>query len=241
MSWSELQDVYVKRGIVVVLGAGVSVGCGLPAWPDLLQRVIAQYLNDEVQVGDLRAHELSLPAIASLIEERMPDRHAFVEAVRDALYRGFPFYPAGVDKGNRRAFVRHIQETNPTLRTVAALCAIPSSSGRTFDANPRVHGLVTFNLDALLQAYVYAHFEKRLLRTVERPSAGSIPGKISIYHMHGFLRFDRAKGDLSKEAPDAVVLTEQDYFDFFNQPTSLFNYTFLYLLREHPCCFIGRV
>ena len=57
--------------------------------------------------------------------------------------------------------------------------------------------------------------------------------------MHGFLRFDQGRGDLTKEAPDAVVLTKQDYFDFFNQPTSLFNYTFLYLLREFPCCFIG--
>lgn len=57
--------------------------------------------------------------------------------------------------------------------------------------------------------------------------------------MHGFLRFDQAARDLSKNAPDAAVLTEQDYFEFFNDPMSLFNYTFMYLLREPPCLFIG--
>ena len=36
-----------------------------------------------------------------------------------------------------------------------------------------------------------------------------------------------------------VGLTEHEYFDFFNAPTSLFNYTFLHLLREYSCLFIG--
>ncbi len=57
--------------------------------------------------------------------------------------------------------------------------------------------------------------------------------------MHGFLRFDVDGDDPSEEAADQIVLTEQEYFDFFNRPTSLFNYTFLYLLREYPCLFVG--
>jgi len=57
--------------------------------------------------------------------------------------------------------------------------------------------------------------------------------------MHGYLRFDKYSGDRTKEAPDVLVFTEQEYFDFFNQPNSLFNYTFLYLLREYSCLFIG--
>src|SRR6185437_9069910 len=97
--------------------------------------------------------------------------------------------------------------------------------------NSLIHGIVTFNLDALLQAYVRARYGRHLLRTTERASAGKKPHTISLYHMHGHLRFDEMAGDLTKEAPDAVVLTEQDYFDFFNNPNSMFNYTFLYLLR----------
>lgn len=239
MSWKALEEDYQTGGLVLVLGAGVSVGCELPNWTNLMQRLLTDDLGDDIAVSELQAHGLSLPAIASLIEERMANRRTFVERARAALYRDFPFYPDGINKSNRRGYVRHIRETNSTLHAIGALCAVRNPGRRTYSANPRIHALVTFNLDALLQAYVYARFEKRLLRTVERPSAWPIPGKINIYHMHGYLRFDQSRGDPTKEAPDAAVLTEQDYFDFFNQPTSLFNYTFLYLLREFPCCFIG--
>lgn len=60
-----------------------------------------------------------------------------------------------------------------------------------------------------------------------------------VYYMHGLLRFDQRANDPDKEAADKLVFTEQEYFDFFNDPTGEFNYTFLYLLREHPCLFIG--
>lgn len=237
MSWQELQTIYNERGLVLVLGSGVSAGCGLPTWAELLQQLFDD-LQTGLRVSDLETH-LSLPAIASLIVERLGDHKKFVSKVRDILYQKMPYYPNGVDKRNHTAYVHYIEETNPTLHAIAALCAVRNPDSSTYSANPNIHAIVNFNLDGLLQAYVFARYQKRLLRTVERASAGSIDGKISTYHMHGFLRFDKHGDDLSKNAPDAVVLTEQDYFDFFNQPTSLFNYTFLYLLREYPCLFIG--
>ena len=241
MSWKKLAETYAREGIFLALGAGVSVGSQLPNWRDLIQRLVSIHLDSggSKLFEDLRDHDLSLPVIASLLEEHSPDRSEFIKRVREALYRDFPYFPEGITKSNRRRFVQNIQKTNPTLRAVAGLCAIPSENRRTYEANKRIQAIVTFNLDALLQAYVYARYEKRLLRTIERPSASRNPEKISIYHMHGFLRFDPKAGDPSKEAPDAAVLTEQDYFDFFNEPTSLFNYTFLYLLREFSCLFIG--
>lgn len=85
--------------------------------------------------------------------------------------------------------------------------------------------------------------------TVERASAGPyaqsesergsfVPRRINIYHLHGYLRFDKKAGEPRKET-DKITLTEQDYFDVFNDPTSIFNYTFLHLLREWTCLFIG--
>lgn len=243
MSWEKLHEAYVREGIFLALGAGVSIGSQshLPNWRDLIQRLVSIHLDigDNNLFEDLQNQGFSLSVIASLLQERSSDRSEFIERVRGALYRDFPYFPDGVTKSNRRRFVRYIKDTNPTLHSVASLCAIPSENQRTYEANKRIQAIVTFNLDALLQAYVYARYEKRLLRTIERPSASRNPEKINIYHMHGFLRFDPKAGDPSKEAPDSAVLTEQDYFDFFNEPTSLFNYTFLYLLREFSCLFIG--
>lgn len=241
MSWKKLGEIYAQDGIFLALGAGVSVRSRLPNWHDLVQRLASVYLDkgDHKLFEDLKTHGFSLPVIASLLEEHSSDRSEFIKRVREMLYRDLPYFPEGITKSNRRKFVQDIQDTNPTLHSIARLCAIARENGRTYGPNQRIQAIVTFNLDALLQAYVYARYEKRLLRTIERPSASRNPEKINIYHMHGYLRFDPKAGDLAKEAPDAAVITEQNYFDFFNEPTSLFNYTFLYLLREFSCLFIG--
>jgi len=189
-----------------------------------------------------------------------------VEEVRKALYRQFPFHPNGVTKGNPARYVKFIEqgvleteagsqeaEPNHTLHSVGAFCTVwrqpKTEGGSPFFVNPKVNAVVTLNMDALLQSYVYARTRKHLLRTVERPSARRYSDRINVYHIHGYLHFDTRHADLSRDkplkekrlrdAPDAVVLTEQDYYDFYNNPNSLFNYTFLYLLREYSCLFVG--
>ncbi len=204
-----------------------------------MRRLSVDLLAGGTELDGLRQFGFTLPAIAGILRSRCPSDNDFAEKVRQALYRDFPFFPGGVGKTNRSEFVQYMKGNNPTLRAIASLCAMRYPGGRLFSCNPGIRAIVTFNLDALLQAYVYARYEKRLLRTVERASASHDPNKISIYHMHGFLRFDDKRGDATKEAADKLVFTEHAYFDFFNSPTSMFNYTFLHLLREVPCLFMG--
>ncbi len=239
-SWAALATQYRERGVVLVLGSGTSAGCNIPTWADLMQRGLD--LADPkhgLEVRSLQEQGLSLPTIASLIAERSGSREAFIEHMRNALYQDFLFYPHDVDKSNRRQFVHYIHANNSTLRAIGAMCARRIPETDTYEANPHIAAVVNFNLDALLQTYIYARYHKRLVRTVERASAAPIKDKISVYQMHGYLAFGMQKGDSTVEAADAAVLTEQDYFDFFNQPNSLFNFTFLYLMREYACCFIG--
>ena len=94
-------------------------------------------------------------------------------------------------------------------------------------------------MDALLQTYVSAFSTKHLIRTVERPSAEPKEKAINLYHMHGYLHFNPNERSQEVDSAEGVVLTELDYYDFFNKPNSMFNYTFLYLLREYACLFIG--
>jgi hypothetical protein len=75
-------------------------------------------------------------------------------------------------------------------------------------------------------------------RTIEKPAATSQHARVNIYHVHGFLRFDHRIKRPDKESV-SLVLSEDEYFDFFNAPTELFTYAFLARLRENPCLFIG--
>ena len=173
-----------------------------------------------------------------MIEERSGSRAEFVERVRDALYAEFPFYRAGVEGDDRKRFLDDVERDNKTLRAVAALC-VRRDKGARYSPNRQIRAVISLNLDQLLQKYIRARYRRRLLRTIESPSASSNPERIGIYHIHGFLRFDRKAGEKRKEGAYAMVLTEQDYFNVYNDPLSVFNYTFMYHLRESACLFVG--
>ena len=241
LTWNHLEESYREKGLVLVLGAGVSLQCGLPSWEDLLKKLAARCFGAKggLLFDELRELGYDLPAIAGMIQNSSPSDQKYSELVREALYEEFPFFQGGIDKNNRDEFILYVQTRNPTMRAVASLCARGDAEGKHYTINPLIHGVVTLNVDSVLQAFSYARYKARLLHTVGRPAAETRPDKINTYHMHGYLRFGKGMGDLAKEAPDALVFTEQEYFDFFNRPNSLFNYTFLYLLREYLCLFVG--
>ena len=239
-SWERLSDSYHRDGIVLILGSGVSVCSGLPKWDALVERLAADGVPD---VGkelfyQFREFGLSLPVIASIIKERAGSRTDFVERVRDALYCDFPFYRTRIEGAARRSFCSHVQDNNTTLRAVSAFCVTAGEQGR-FSPNRKVRAVISLNIDHLLQVYERARYRNRLLRTIESPSASSNAEKINLYHMHGLLRFDHKARVRWKEGAYGLVLTEQDYYDMYNDPLSVFNYTFMYFLREATCLFIG--
>lgn len=255
-----LMEAYKWNGIALVLGAGVSFASNIPSWKYLLHRV-AKNKREAAVFNQLEKKDFPLTVIASYLQEQFDIRNDFVEAVRDALYEDFPFKDrkAGKDtSGEIRDFIRYGDVKseykkpgvrycpNLTLRGIGALCTVKrlgkNKEGKLVPrnfANPKIRAIVTLNMDSLLQTYISAFSTKRLVRTVERASAVPFPDCINLYHMHGYLHFNEKENSQIRDAVEAVVLTEQDYYDFYNQSNSMFNYTFLYLLREHPCLFIG--
>jgi hypothetical protein len=239
--WNQLTDACSETGVVLCIGAGVSAGCRLPNWSELLRRLAIHCWGAEA--GAERFEQLidsgvSLPAIAGILEHKRP--HDFSDLIRQALYRDFPFFPKYKRDRDRDEFIRFVTDNNMTMRTVAAMCASKREHKNEFRPNPAIRAVLNLNLDSVLTSFARARYRTRIFRTVERASKGARPGLISMYHIHGHLTFDESKfGKLRREGPDLRVLTEQDYFDFFNRPNSIFHYTFLYLLREHSCLFVG--
>ena len=237
--WRQLNKDYEENG-ALALEAGVSVRCDLPDWRALLERITISCYGDE---GEKRFHEIladgyPLPAIGGILESECPAGCSFAQIIRDALYDKFPYYENAGRDFNPAEFVSFVKANNYTLSTVAALCAVKQSSA-SYAANPRIHAIVNSNFDATLREYARARYRTSIVRTVERPSARAIPGRINMYHVHGFFQFRIEEQTPDKEAPDIRVFTEHDYFDFFNRPNSFFNYTLLFTLRQHNTLFIG--
>jgi hypothetical protein len=258
MDWATLAETYNHHGIALVLGAGISYNSNIPTWDHLLERMVEKYVKggSKALYRSLKKNGMSNTMIASLIEEHCKQRDKFIDNMRDTLYEDFPFYKTRFDRYNHWNFVQYVREgivpekyrkgkkkytPNSTLRSVGALCLIKEKQKENsrFETNPKIHAVATLNVDALLQTYIFTLTTSPLMRTVEDSAANVYPGQINLYHMHGYLHYAPGETDSSVSSSEGIVLTEQDYFDFFNRPNSIFNYTFLYLLREYSCLFIG--
>lgn len=236
--WENIASDYASRGLVLVLGAGISVASGFPNWGELLRRLGERCMGPAGSDLVLHLHEAgySYGMIAGVLKSSNRAGTSFVELVRDELYRDFPFYKRL--RVSKDKLVSSVKKANPTLRAVGALCAVRNVSGE-FEPNPQIHAIVNFNLDAVLRRYTEYRYDRIILRTVERASADASSTKINTYHIHGFLQFELSKiGDRELEA-DTIVLAEDEYFDFFGKPFGMFSYTMLHMLREHPCLFVG--
>ncbi|MEA2692496.1 MAG: hypothetical protein QOJ16_1883 [Acidobacteriota bacterium] len=245
MGLERICEVYRERGLVLALGAGVSSGSGIPIWTALLERVaeVACHTDGPRLVSRLRGAGFSLPAIAAILEREYEEETEFREVVREALYRDFPLRGKGGNPEAERELVAHTLDANTTLNAAAAFCAVPGEDG-AFVRNPRLHAIVNFNLDALFSAFVLAKFkgkvhqERGLVLTVERATRASTLDRVSVYHPHGYLRFETGSGG-PEDALDQLIFTEHQYFDFYDNPYSSFSSTVMFLLREHPWLFVG--
>lgn len=248
--WNLLSRYYQDRGLVLVLGAGISTGSNLPGWKEMLLRVGEKcWAKDGRQkVEKLIDAGMSLPAVAGVLQSECGNSALlFQRQLKRALYRDFPFREQALQPKRRATQFRELVDfvhgrapdapRNSTLAAVAAFCVRQGEDGR-FAANPQVHAVVTSNVDALLRTYVRARYGEWLLGTVESARRTRRTGKMPTYYMHGFLRYYTRVREVDDE-PSPCVFTEEEYFDFFNRPYSVFNYTLLYLLREYPCVFVG--
>jgi hypothetical protein len=236
--FSVLADEYSKRGIVLCLGSGVSRSSNIPDWRELLRRLAgrawperpAQFHEDLLNSG------FSLPAICSILQGQLGE--AFVQAIREELYRDFPFFNKPKVAAERKRIVKDVRMGNLTLRAVAAMCT--RRVGDHYERARNVRAIVNLNFDVLLRTYMRERYRAYLLRTVERPDASISRQKIPTYHAHGLIHFDPSRfNDLDEESPDLMVFTEQQYFDFFGRPFTVFSYTMMSLLREYSFVFIG--
>jgi hypothetical protein len=230
-----LLKAYRQRHFALGLGAGVSKASGLPDWQELLCRVADALPGfGRESAEQLLKQSFDATAVATILRSRAEGDRPFADLVRDALYRHFT-YPSPLKVGLDADFASHIRRTNGTLHAVGTLCAVRAADDK-FEPNPLLRAVVTLNMDALLQMYTRARFG-HIVRTTERASASASRDKVHCYHLHGYMK--RQAQESHREAPDRLVLTEQQYFDVVANVHGFVTYALLHLLREHRFLFIG--
>jgi SIR2-like domain len=255
-----LTQQYKNDGLVLFLGAGVSVDSGIPNWPKLVDAVLEKSGLAPGEIDDVKKALPSYIAQFELADRRLG--HAgFIRAVYECLYEkmackplleNIPLkYEAQVGWGGWGGVFKALQ-ANKTLEAVGNLLITDDEIKPR--RNPQIHAVLTFNADTLLELFCQAKTNgKRPITRVDRASVGDHPNQVPIYHLHGTL--DARGENVFKSAPTSLppgelqeltddllpdlVFRESEYYETIANPTSFVNHTPQSFLRRLNALFIG--
>ena len=201
-----------EHALSLVLGAGVSLGFGLPGWPQLINLLgtdlglqyagnpndkqyllkKAQWLEDQYNLKN----NADVPS----------GQYSFSRVVRDVLYRDYSMEPDGKE----------------LLESITALCCNTKYG--------QVDNILTFNFDDII--------EERLLSFGLDVSTRSFNDErmaysdVTVYHAHGYLP------QHSEKCSDQIVLGTTSYQQMCHEYWDWY-IVFTSMLRRNFCLFIG--
>jgi hypothetical protein len=197
----------------------------VPSWFQLVEDLWRTTFREPMpQVAEIPQ---SLPMALDRIADRLGTAR-FISELRRCIYEGVevPSQLAG-------------PEQHTSLAYVARLLVREYHRGE----RRRISRVVTFNVDDLLERAVAQLCPDRpVLRPVARashhPARGLGEQPIPVYHLHGFLP-STTEHRRSREAPDALIFTDAQYWTSAATPMSFANRTMAFALHDSRCVFMG--
>lgn len=214
-SLTELRQAWQERRLTVVVGAGASAQSGLPVWNQLLERMLALWVEQKykdslvkglteeiVQHIRLQLQGESPIVVAQYIQAHVSDAE-FAELVHRALYWGISEKP----------------NPGPILKSIGRL-------------GPRLRSIVTFNFDDLTETALRREGTENT-PVAEAADLLHVRG-LPVYHPHGYLPFEK-----DPKKSDSVVIAESAYHELYASPHSWSNIVFSSALLESACLFVS--
>jgi hypothetical protein len=217
------QDVRHSQ-LVLFLGAGVTATL-TPTWGELLDKMVDRAVTDALsgslttkQVASvssriLKNGTMSAYEKAGIAKHFLKER--YLEVLRDVLY----------EKCNP-ASIQHLLKSDEGrvkhafLRSTARLCD-----------RREVMALVTYNYDDIVERAV-----DRAYSVYGRKQELRKPGRLPVFHVHGYLPQERALGEPEQWG---VVLCREEYYQTMLSPFTWQTSVQLHFLRNYVCLFLG--
>jgi hypothetical protein len=257
----ELQEVYLHRGLVLYVGAGVSLSLGLPSWPELIRSLSVTMMSRrvesaidaldkltdeqkweqltklEIQVEKSADSEKPILMMARAVKDDLGDR--LPSAIARSLYRPVRRHLWRTWKDER--FKRRLDERKEVQRyplpTSALLDAIVSLVRAERDVKG-VQAIVNYNFDDLLDEKLREQHVK--CRTVLSGRDSVPPGTLPCYHVHGLISSQEyIRNRIGVKAKGNFVFSEDEYHAEYSDPYKWSNMTQMSLLGRYTGLFVG--
>lgn len=220
----DLHAAYSAGEVCLFVGAGVSMGCGLPDWEGLAKKVIENFPKKPGPALGARAAAVQAGTPAP------PDPNALAIEKAKVLADQQPLLSM--------RYARCDQDVD--LKTLVSKCLYSkrpelSETVREIVNLDNVHRICCFNYDDILdRAFANAH--KPYLALFPKDRVPLEAPETLIFYPHGFL----PAPDIHSYPPtDNIVLSEDDYFDLYRSPYAWANLIQLMLLLNYKVLFIG--
>jgi hypothetical protein len=172
--------------ITLLLGAGVSMGLGLPSWGDL---VVACETDVGGPTGSSTDSSEGYMVRMDAVRRKSDDEEAFLNLVRTNLY--------GPDLIAEGSYEVGQLSTMPMLNALGALVML--------SARGSVSDVFTLNFDDVLDWYLHLHgFRTQTICNL--PTLIGASADVRIFHLHGYLPLNERHDN-----SDAIVLTRRDF------------------------------
>ena len=207
-----LKEAYKNNNLCLYLGAGVSIGSGLPSWEKLVLSLFFLKTADQKLKGwrpfpnylyaisewYLKNLDEPLEIIARKIQHLFPTGDQGENEFYLSLYRAlYGKYLKNNYKENLSIDNGKIIANNPTLEAIAKIISKTIISGKG------IKSIITYNYDNLVEIVVN---DSKLQPIYDNCSLDD--EKIPLYHVHGYIPFDQEKG---RSDVKSIIFTEDQY------------------------------
>jgi hypothetical protein len=216
---------YEAGDLCLFVGAGVSIGCGLPGWKDLA--------SDVVDLFPRKPRTAPLGAMFAEIEAGRPppinpnagrqQKAVVLKKLDPLLSMRYARADGDFDLGSlvSRRLYRDRIDLSGTILQLAKL--------------RRVRRICCYNYDDLLDRAFEAR-RRRYAPVFENDRIRLETEETLIFYPHGFLP---DPGRTSHAVTERIVLSEDDYFDLYHDPYAWANLAQLTLLLNYTALFVG--
>lgn len=217
----------------LVLGAGVSIECGAKNWNGLLA-AYSDKISDDKYVEDIdkvygKVGDSNLIK-AQLVKDVFNfngKEYQYYDVLQQGLYPAggkFDFEGAGSIQGSK---------TDYMLYHIARIMN-KNKERKNFK-------VITYNYDDYLEFFINNILEEEYRFKYHSLFNGEmrLQNSLPIYHVHGFMPYQKYKTKIADKYMKSIVLTEKDYNELYNDSYRWEINVQLLTYRENICVFVG--
>ena len=209
-----LKNDIANGDLSIILGAGVSYDYGAVSWNKLVKsfekdiyETISLDFDNQIK-GKIGTTDL---IHAQLYKDLLPN-DKYYNRIYQSLYGNF---------------------TSSKLKKTTTLFELGSLLKR-YIPNRNIK-VLTYNYDNFFEQYLDKYFSN-IKYSVFFTEECSLNNSVPIYHIHGYLPYDK---EINKNYKESIKLTEDDYNFLYNSPYSWQIGTQLEAFRKNNCLFVG--